>query len=91
MKKYKKYIIYATIIIGEMALFSLVSKILDISTHNTWLADVAINVVFITICVMLFGIAKSKRGTFISLFIYFVIFLSIIVNTIITISSFLGI
>ena len=84
----KKFIICFGIIICEILLAALIAKIFDISTQNKWLSGVTSNIIFITICVMLFNVAKSKKGTFISLFLYFIIFLSVLSCIFITLTLF---
>ena len=59
----KKYIIYAGVLIGEFIFFQLLSTILNVSLSNTWLGQIAVNVLLITVLIMLFNIVKTIKST----------------------------
>ena len=83
-----KYRVYICLIVFEILVIELLSKLLNVGTVNTWLATVGLDLVFLTICVMLYKIAKSKAGTdslvpYVLYFAIFVIVVTRILNSII--------
>ena len=62
-KTKKKFIIYTSLFAAQIAAIHLISIITGISTTNTLLTSIGFIVIFATIVVMFFDIAKSIRDT----------------------------
>ena len=75
-----KYIIFTSIIVGEIILIILISRILNISTENTLLGLIVADVFFITIIIMLISMVKSLQNKHISamFFVYFILLILVI-------------
>jgi len=59
----KKYIIYLSIFAGQIIVISLISFITGVETSNTWLGSIGATLIFLTIAILLFDIAKSICST----------------------------
>jgi len=59
----KKYIIFTSIIVGQMVFFQLLSIALNVSTENTWLGLLGANAILLSIFAMMLHIAKPMRDT----------------------------
>ncbi|MCL2678674.1 MAG: hypothetical protein FWE85_06450 [Clostridiales bacterium] len=78
----KKYIIYTSILVGEILLLLLFSEILGVSTVNTWLADIGTSIMLVTVIVMLVITAQNVAKTRIDFAFYlymlvFILFISL--------------
>ena len=60
-RKRKKYIIYVSLFIIEIAAIASISIIKDIGLSNTWLGSIGISVILATMAVMFFDISKSMK------------------------------
>ena len=76
----KKYIIYTGVLTGEILTLVLFSKLLGVSTENTWLGAIGVTIIFATLSIMVFNIAKAVKNTRAGLgcFLYIIIVLLII-------------
>ena len=79
-KVHIKYIIYTSILVGEILLMVVISKLLGVSTENTWLGTIGTIIIFTTLSIVLFNIAKAVKNTHLglSIFLYLIIFILII-------------
>ena len=80
--------------IGEFNFIMLLSYILGVSTESTWLGAVGVSIVFSTIAIMLFKIAKSfmqNDNMGIGCLLYMVIFAKIFIIIITNILIFTGV
>ena len=82
-----KYIIFTSMIVGEIIVIILISRILNISTENTLLGLIGADVIFLTIIIMLISIAKSLHNKYVysSFFIFLILLIlitAIIINNI---------
>jgi len=59
----RKYIIYVSVIIGQIVTMLIISEITGVPTVNTWLGTIGANAIFATIFIMLFDTSKSLRET----------------------------
>ena len=57
----KKYVRYVCIFASEIAIILLISYMLGVGTHNTWLGLIGANVIFLTVIIMLIDIKKSIK------------------------------
>jgi len=83
----KKYALYTSILVGESLLIVFISKIFDVSTENSLLGTIGVNVIFVTLIVMLHKIAgyikktHEGMGCFLKIVIAFLIF-GVVINNI---------
>ena len=59
----KRYFIYVVILFSQLTTFQILSIVLNIGLVDTWLAFIGVNVIFITIFIMLFDIARIVSPT----------------------------
>lgn len=88
----KKYIMYASVLIGQIAIVQFVSFVTGVGTVNTWLAAIGVTVMFSTLVILMFDIAKSTKRThsFISILTYFIAFMTILAIIIVNLIFWIG-
>ena len=59
----KKYIVYTSILVGEISTIVLISKLLGVSTENTLFGAIGVTIIFATLSIMLFNIARAVKNT----------------------------
>ena len=76
----KKYALYFIAVLVEFLLLIILSQVLCISTSNTWLGVMGIDVIYITITIALVNYAKQIRHSkpFLFFLISFITFLLIL-------------
>jgi len=79
----KKYIIYCSTFIAQIALIRLISEVTSVEATDTWLGAIGATVIFLTLAILLRDVAKSikSRHSLISGILYFLVVV-IVVNAI---------
>lgn len=87
-----KFIIYPAVILIEFISINILSKVLSISTENTWLGAIGVDLIFVTIIIILIDIAKKFRNknTFVFYLISILIILLILVTVLVNIIYFIN-